>query len=279
VSKKHVTQIISLLSEKKQSKDSMKTVLANCNIFDAYLYKHLTKCNIVRYMYWCAHVQDLDFSGVEWLCDFQKLAQVNKWTEDDLYSAGQSLLFQPSDDDDESSEDDEEEDCSAYENTDASNSEYESGMDTDYQTSVDSDEEYEHDDDKSTKKKKNKSFPRLTNEQIKLILGNEINLTERGQEAMETVTMNIVQKIGDNHKLIDKLSRQYNNSSLKGLVKTASCDMQYSVFLLQSLRFLILKSAFDYCAEKEYSQVRKSTIEIVTSRGELAETIEILEKT
>jgi cobalamin biosynthesis protein CobT len=274
------TKLIKLLSFKTINKKG----LVGAGVTDAFLFSNLSKGNLVRYIIWVMMTHSTPFEQCLWIKSHLKLAQFAKWTNGPYLSA-KDFYKKLSDHESESE----------YEESDSqSDAEDETDAETDYKTELEDDSEaFESDSDDSeptekhqkskkaveklesalksmppdTKKKKTEpeeSFPGLSRSQTKMILGSKIELTSNAQNFLEMFTVDIVK--GTSAKKIQSLSEKMpENKIFKGLVKNTNPKISYKLFLLQSLRFLILKSAFDICVEKGLSQIKTSLLEKLVS--------------
>lgn len=262
----HVSRIVQILEQKRISGKELSENLKSLNIFDAYLYKNCNKCNLTRYLLWLTFVTETHYDHMTWIIPFIKMTNMNKWNKEDVYHNGVEIIPYLNNDTSEDDSGTEHSGNDEYEdNDDDDTSAGTSGVDTD----AESEDGLSSDDDKK------EAPPSLTKEQVLMILGKEIELTERGKHELDDVCEDIVRRIGYNKDIVRKLQKMNpNNQILSGLIKPKN-ELKYEVFILQSFRFLILKNASEYCKQKKFHQVRQSTIQYVCANGEIGKTLKL----
>lgn len=263
--KTHTSRIVQILEQKRITAKELSENLKSLNIFDAYLHKNCNKCNLTRYLLWLTFVSETHYEYIKWMAPFIKMTNMKNWDKEDIYYNGVQIISyidKDTSEDDSGSEqsvDDEDED-----DDDGDTSVGTSVADTD----VGSDDGLSSDDE-------TEKLPSLSRDQVLMILGKDIELTERGKNELDDICDDIVSRIGYNQDVVKKLQKKNpKNQILSGLVKPKN-ELKYEVFILQSFRFLILKSAFDYCKQKKFNQVRQSTIKHVCSTGDIGKTLKL----
>lgn len=254
--KTQVSKICNFM-KKKHSKKDTSDFLFSIGIIDAYLHKYPNKSNVVMYILWLANVTETHPQKIEWIKQFLHLVNENNW-KNNVFEKGSIVISYLHDENSES------DDYSV-----PNKSEYDTTSEDDVDTVIDNTDESEENSDDET----DIAFPELTDSQVEMILEDRLELTQNGKLQINLICDKLMSII--NKKMIKKVYEKNPNKILYSLLHNSG-NTTYEIFILQSFRFLILKSAFDYCMSKNYSQVRQSTIVYVCSHGELGTTIKLL---
>ena len=260
--KAHIKRIQNIF-ETKITKAQFVGELRSLDIFDAYIFKNTKKPLFFQYICWYAFHAQFDINDIVWLHEYIHEFKIKEF--EDIYKDGKKIytkLLQKAEEEEEDEEEDEDDESgdesSNYDSDDSSN--YNS-YNTQTEHSEYASSEFEDPNESN--------IPPLTPEQLKMLLSTDnIEITKNALEYMNSILHNIFYK-KTKEEFYTLYKKNKKNEILRQIHKNSPDDEKgFQHFIVQTLRYCILKNAIAECQRKSKSQVMEKTTQYVCMNTE-----------
>ena len=105
-----------------------------------------------------------------------------------------------------------------------------------------------------------------------MILGDSVKLTSSGKREFNFIIAKVSKRI-ENRRHVKMLYKKHKNNTILKALSNDPNDIPFPVFVVQSLRFLILKTMMSLCKQ---SKLRKEDVKKACNQGDLKEAFRLL---
>lgn len=258
--KTHIQKVKKILSKKaKFTKSEFVTELKSLEIFDSYMYKNTKKSVFVQYLCWFAFHSQMKCNELLWLCEYVHDFELKMF--DEVYKDGFNIFksLKKAKEQEESSSETSYESENSQENV--TSYEY-----TSHGSEMTNNSNNRSDDSEiSSNSSENDEFqiPTITNDQLKMLTRNDnIDITKNALLYVNNILSNH-SKITRKH--FDSLYKKHKKNELMRQIYQNSPKDEYGFhsFLVQTLRYSILKNAITQCKSKNNDQVKEKMVKFI----------------
>ena len=115
-------------------------------------------------------------------------------------------------------------------------------------------------------------IPVITDEQVEMVLGKK-KLSDNAKKYLDEIVLEIVTCIGNNFNIIHSLAQNNPGNSLLQHLANYKANIKYELFIIHTLRYLLLQQANRLCAEKIREKNMKN---ICIGDGEISMTLNLI---